>query len=108
MVNDEDNLKDVHKLIDHTVRNNLTRHETLTHHSLFSKLVQRYHQFFGIIIISVIILLCCRPKKIEQLVLLLSISKVTNVFQISELDDEWDYELILLLVCGLLYYYSCG
>ena len=46
---------------------------------------------FGIIIISGIIFLCCRTKKIGQLVLLLSLTKVTKAGPIKEI-DECDYE----------------
>ena len=60
---------------------------------------------FGIIIISVIIFLCCRTNKIEQLVSLLSLSMVTKANPINEI-DECDYEfdtlnsvLINIIVC---------
>ena len=44
----------------------------------------------GIIIISVIIFLFSRTKRIGQLVSLLSISEATNALLISESNDEWD------------------
>ena len=65
---------------------------------------------FGIIIISVIIFLCCRTKKIGQLVSLLSMSKVTQAYPIN---DECDYEfdtftnvLIIIIVCVWIVYLS--
>ena len=63
---------------------------------------------FGIIIISVIIFLGCRMKKIGQLVSLFSWPKVTQVYPIN---DECDYEidtftsvLIIIILCVLIIY----
>ena len=75
---------------------------------------------FGIIIISVIIFLCYRTKKIGQFVSLLSISKTTNAFPLSQFNNEWDYEfdtltsvLIIVILCVwivhlIIRYYELG
>ena len=116
------NLKDVLKAhisqYYHTARNTLTRHETLRKTFSIFKISAVIRPIFGIIIISVIIYLCCRTKKIGQLVSLLSISKATNALPISEFNDEWDYEfgaftsvviiIILLIVYLSIRYYKLG
>ena len=70
------------KLINHSIiiqlENTLTRHETLTKAFSIFKFSAMITPIFGIIIISVIIFLCCRTKKIGQLVSLLSLTKVTK------------------------------
>ena len=98
MVKDENNLlnfKDVlkaHRLrYYHTARNTLTCHEPLTKALSIFKISAMITPIFGIIIISVIIFLCCRTKRIGQLVSLLSLSKVTKVSPINEI-DECGYE----------------
>ena len=70
MVKDENNmvnLKDVLKAhrshYYHTVRNTLTRHETLTKAFSIFKISAMITPIFGIIIISVIIFLCCRTTR---------------------------------------------
>ena len=74
MVKDESNLlnlKDVLKAHKsqyyHTARNTLTRHETLTKAFSIFKISAMITPIFGIMIISVIICLCCRTKKIGNL-----------------------------------------
>ena len=90
MVKDENNLlnlKDVLKAhrsqYYHTARNTLTHHETVAKAFSIFKIRAMITPIFGIIIISVILFLCCRTKKIGQLVSLLSISKTTNAFPLS-------------------------
>ena len=120
MVKDENNLvnlKDVLKAhrsqYYHTARNTLTRHETLTKALSIFKISAMITYIFGIMIISVIIFLCCRTKKIGHLVSLLSISKATNAFPISDFNDKWDYEcdtfasvLIIIILCVWIAYLS--
>ena len=119
MVKDENNLlnlKDVLKAqrsqYYQTGRNTLTRHETLTKAFSIFKISAMITPIFGIIIISVIIFLCCRTKKIGQLVSLLSLSKVTKASPINEI-DECDYEfdtftsvLIIIISCVWIVYLS--
>ena len=119
MVKDENNLlnlKDVLKAqrspYYQTSRNTLTRHETLTKTFSIFKISAMITPIFGIIIISVIIFLCCRTKKIGQLVSLLSLSKVTKASPINEI-DECDYEfdtftsvLIIIISCVWIVYLS--
>ena len=119
MVKDESNLlnlKDVLKAhrsqYYHTARNTLTRHETLTKAFSIFKISAMITPIFGIIIISVIIFLCCRTKKIRQLVSLLSLTKVTKAGPIKEI-DECDYEfdtftsvLIIIILCVWIVYLS--
>ena len=122
MVKDENNwlnLKDVlkaHRSQYHTARNTLTRHETLTKAFSIFKISAMITSIFGIIIISVIIFLCCRTKKIGQLVSLLSLSKVTKANPINEIDecyyefDTFTSVLIIIILCiwivylGIRYY----
>ena len=103
------NLKDVLKAhisqYYQTARHTLTRHETLTKAFSIFKISAMITLIFGIIIISVIICLWGRTKKIGQLVLLLSLSKVTKASQINEI-DECDYKfdkftsvLTLIILC---------
>ena len=117
MVKDENNLlnlKDVLKAhrpqYYHTARNTLTRHETLTKAFSIFKISAMITPIFGVIIISVIIFLFCRTKKIGQLVSLLSLSKVTKA---NPINDECDYEfdtftsvLIIIIVCVWIVYLS--
>ena len=110
------NLKDVIKAhrsqYYNTARNTLTRHETLTKALSIFKISAMITPIFGIIFISRIIFLCCRTKKIGQLVSLLSLSKVTKANTINEI-DECDYEfdtftsvLIIIIVCVWIVYLS--
>ena len=115
-VNNLLNLKDVLKAhrsqYYHTARNTLTRHETVTKAFSIFKIRAMITPIIGIIIISVIIFLCCRTKKIGQLVSLLSLSKVTKARPINEI-DECDYEfdtftsvLIIIILCVWIVYLS--
>ena len=96
----------------HTARNTLIRHETLTKAFSIFKISAMITPVFGIIIISVIIFLCCRMKKIGHLVSLLSLSKVTKAVPINEM-VECDYELdmftsvlIIIILCVWIVYLS--
>ena len=119
MVKDENNLlnlKDVLKAhisqYYHTARNTLTRHEILTKAFSIFTISALITPIFGIIIISVIIFLCCRTKRIGQIVSLLSLSKVTKASPINEI-DECDYEfdtftsvLTIIILCVWIVYQS--
>ena len=111
MVKDESNvlnLKDILKAhrsqYYHTARNTLTRHETLTKSFSIFKMSAMITPIFGIIIISVIIFLCCRMKKIGQLVSLLSLPKVTQAYPINDECDTFTSVLIIIILCVWIIY----
>ena len=117
MVKDENkllNLKDVLKAYRsqyyHTAINTLTRQETLTKEFSIFKINAMITPIFRIILISVIIFVCCRTKKIGQLVSLLSLSKVTKASPLKEIDecefDTFTSVLIIIILCVWIVYLS--
>ena len=115
MVKDESyllNLKDVLKAhrsqYYHTARNTLTRHETLTKAFSIFKISAMITPIFGMCVIF----LCCRTKKIGQLVSLLSLTSVTKACPIKEI-VECDYQfdtftsvLKIIILCVWIVYLS--